>query len=117
LYALQRSAACQDSSAAPGELEQDNTRSAGMSGAATTRPLQQRLAAEVYYATPGHIYAFSPQHPQGAEVLRLSAADGVVESWLTHEKTLWLATQDFRDRKHIKSHASLDLGKLFLATF
>jgi hypothetical protein len=75
---------------------------------------EQRLAAEVYYGTPGHVYAFSPQHPQGAEVLRLSAADGVVESWLAHEKTLWLATQDFRDRKHIKSYAmSLDLGKLF----
>jgi hypothetical protein len=75
---------------------------------------EQRLAAEVYYATPGHIYAFSAQHPQGAEVLRLSAADGVVEGWLTHEKTLWLATQDFRDRKNIKSYAmSLDLGKLF----
>jgi hypothetical protein len=75
---------------------------------------QQRLAAEVYYSTPGHIYAFSPKHRQPAEVLRLSAADGVVESWLTHENTLWLATQDFRDRKHIKSYAmSLDLGTLF----
>lgn len=72
-----------------------------------------RLAAEVYYNTPGRIYAFTPQHPEGVDVMQLSADDGVVDSWMVQAKTLWLATQDFRDRKHTKSYVfSLDLQKL-----
>lgn len=75
---------------------------------------RQRLAADVYYSTPGHIYAFSSAHPQGVPVLQLSAADGVVERWQTNDNTLWLATQDFRDRKQPKSYVmSLDIRKLF----
>jgi len=69
-----------------------------------------RVSAEVYYGAPSYIYAFTPRHPEGVKVLQLGTDDGIVDRWMTIDKTLWLSTQDFRDPKHRKSFAfSLDL--------
>jgi hypothetical protein len=56
-----------------------------------------RLRAEVYLREYDHILVFSPQHPQGVEVLKLGLDDGNVVDWLVVGKTLWLHTQDRRD--------------------
>jgi hypothetical protein len=69
-----------------------------------------RVAADLYYGAPSHIYAFTPRNPDGVKVLQLGAEDGIVGRWMTLDKTMWLSTQDFRDPKHRKSFAfSLDL--------
>jgi hypothetical protein len=58
-----------------------------------------RLRAEVYLREYDHILVFSPQHPQGLEVLKLGLDDGNVVDWLVAGKTLWLHTQDRRNEK------------------
>jgi hypothetical protein len=69
-----------------------------------------RVSAEVYYGAPSYIYAFTPRHPDGVKVLQLGANEGIVDRWMTLDKTLWLSTQDYRDPKQRKSFAfSLDL--------
>lgn len=69
-----------------------------------------RLAAEIYYMTPAHIMLFNAKYPQGTEVLQLGADDGVIQRWTVLQNTLFLATQDYRDRKNAKSYTmSLDL--------
>ncbi len=56
-----------------------------------------RLRAEVYLREYDHVLVFSPQHPQGLEVLKLGLDDGNVVDWLVVGKTLWLHTQDRRN--------------------
>ncbi|HTU60918.1 MAG TPA: hypothetical protein VMF89_20840 [Polyangiales bacterium] len=69
-----------------------------------------RVSADVYYGAPSFIYAFTPRHPDGVKVMQLGADDGIVDRWMTLDKTLWLSTQDFRDPKQRKSSTfSLDL--------
>lgn len=58
-----------------------------------------RLRAEVYVRKYDHILVFSPQHPQGIEVLKLGLDDGNVIDWAVVGKTLWLHTYDRRNDK------------------
>jgi hypothetical protein len=72
-----------------------------------------RLRAEVYLREHDHIVAFSPQHPQGLEVLKLGLDDGNVVDWLVVDKTLWLHTQDRRNEKQPGNFFwSLDLSSV-----
>lgn len=72
-----------------------------------------RIAPEVYYNAPAHLRVFTSQQPHGREVLKLGAADGTVERWAIIDRTVWLQTQDFRERKQPKAFIwSLDLRSL-----
>lgn len=72
-----------------------------------------RLAPEVYYNTPSHLRLFTPQHPQGLDVLQIGAADGGIERWAVIDKTLWIKSRDPRERGRPKDFVwSLNLEKV-----
>lgn len=72
-----------------------------------------RLAPEVYYNTPTHLRLFSSRHPQGIELVKLSAEDGSVGRWTVIDKTLWLDAWDIREKHQPKALIwSLNLGKV-----
>jgi len=72
-----------------------------------------RLRAEVYLREYDHVQVFSPQHPQGVEVLKLGLDDGNVVDWMIVGKKLWLRTQDRRnDTQPANFIWSLDLSSV-----
>jgi hypothetical protein len=57
---------------------------------------------------------FSPQHPQGLEVIKLGLDDGNVIDWTVIDKTLWLRTRDRRNDELPDGMVwSLDLSSVF----
>lgn len=70
-----------------------------------------RIGADNYAYENDHILLFSPQFPQGLEIVRMAIADGNVRSWGISGKTLWLQTAD-RRKKLQEFIWSLDLGKV-----
>ncbi|CAM0999139.1 Phytase-like domain-containing protein [Rhodanobacter sp. Root179] len=91
------------------------TRSAGPGRALLLYHTDQlRLRAEVYVRKYDHIMLFSPQHPQGLEVIKLGLDDGNVIDWTVIDKTLWLRTRDRRNDKQPDGMVwSLDLSSVF----
>jgi len=72
-----------------------------------------RLRAEVYVREYDHVMVFSPQHPQGLEVLKLGLDDGNVVEWMVLGKKLYLQTQDRRNDKQPANFIwSLDLSSV-----
>ena len=70
-----------------------------------------RLGPDNYAYKYDHILLFSPQHPDGLEILTLGIDDGNVRGWGMKGQTLWLKTLD--KRKQPKEMIwSLDLGKV-----
>lgn len=70
-----------------------------------------RLAADNYVYQDDHVVLFSPRHPLGLEVVKLSIDDGNVRAWAMQANTLWLQTQD-RRKKPKDFYWSLDLIKV-----
>jgi hypothetical protein len=70
-----------------------------------------RLRAETYVYQDDHVVLFSPRHPLGLEIIKLSIDNGNVSAWGMQGKTLWLQTQD-RRKKSVDYYWSLDLSKV-----
>lgn len=72
-----------------------------------------RKSADNYHNYYNHVLLFSPQHPNGRELLKLGIDDGNVESWALENGVLYLRTVDARDPANRRTAMwSLDLGKV-----
>ncbi len=75
---------------------------------------QHRTAAEFYHNYLNHIMLFSPDYPNGLEVLRLSIDVGNIHEWGMVGKTMYLHTIDTRDypKPTRVGNWSIDLSRL-----
>lgn len=74
---------------------------------------RQRKSAEIYHNHINHLALFSPEHPNGLELLQLGIDQGNIERFFVQGKTLYLQTVDARDSKQPKRfNWSLDLSRV-----
>ena len=73
----------------------------------------RRKSAEIYHNYYNHLVLFSPDNPQGVEVLKVGIGMGNVTKWFVNDKTLFMQTQDNRNPRDPKiGYWSLGLSKL-----
>ena len=73
----------------------------------------RRKSAEIYHNYYNHLVLYSPDNPQGVEVLKVGIDMGNVTSWFVNDKTLFMQTQDNRNPRAPKiGYWSLDLSRL-----
>lgn len=70
-----------------------------------------RLGPNNYVYQNDHLVLFSPRHPDGLEIVKLSIDDGNLSGWRMQGSTLWLQTVDKR-KKPREFIWSIDLGEV-----